>query len=210
MVKRYLSDDGQSVTVVHSNGEEEYLSVEEFEEDYGFSPLEEENSVSWEALADEEADAYDIQAEILTPEDLYWERFDDLCDTVGRIMAYKAIIRNDEDGVYPVQQAVHNYFDHDLLHVDQSIAMAQAHARKVLRDFEQVGISLGLKPISERGKYLVKRFLTIRERRQYVRDWGRKYAERGEIVDIGELMRQSYRKQRSLWPESWKKDGCPF
>lgn len=205
MAERYISDDGRSVVVVHDNGSEDQLSIEEFEATYGFNPLEEEGSFQDKELEFEEDDKSN-----LSPEELYWDLFDDLCETTGSIMSWRAIIANAENGVFPAQEVVHNCFGHDVINVDQAIACAQAHARKVLRDFEQVGISLGLKPISEHGKHEIKRFLAIRERRQYVRDWGRKYAERGEIVDIGELMRQSYRRQKSLWPESWKRDGCPF
>ena len=207
-MKRYISDDGQNVTIVHNDGREEHLSVEEFEEYYGFSPLEEETSTNWDCLGDGDLDYYEIQAEILSPEELYWERFDTLCKTVGRVMARRAILRNADE--HEVRVVVHDYYDHDLLHVHQSLVYAEAHAERVLNDFEMVGINLGLKPISRHGKELILKFLGDGKRRRYVRDWGRKYRDQGQIVDIGELMRQSYRQQKSLWPESWRENGCPY
>lgn len=192
-----ISDDGQWVVIDRENGmSPEELALDEFIAIYGHSPLEEIAT---------------LEMNELTPVELYWAAFIDLCDTVGKIKAWRAIAKNAADGVLPVQKVVHKYFGHDSLNVEQAIAYAEAHLKKSIRDLEKVGSKyFSLKPFSDRDRENLLEILENDRRRNYIRDWSRKYLEMGEVLSARELVIQSYRKQKSLWPESWKKTGCPY
>ena len=199
-----IADSREWLVIDHEDGTEpEELPVKEFVDIYGYSPLAEAEQRLEEAM-----EAY---RDTLDPVEVYWDTFIDLCDTVGDIISWTAIANNAEDGIYPVQQVVHHYFGHDLTHVDEAIAHARAHARKALRDFEEIGMNkFSFKPMDEAGAIRFKRFLANKDRRRYVKQWAQKYRDRKEVLSAGELMRQSYRKQKSLWPEEWHEHGCPY
>ena len=199
-----IADSREWLVVDHEDGTDpEDMLVKEFIDTYGYSPLAETEQRLEEAM-----EAY---KETLDPVEVYWDTLVDICDTVDDILAWTAPADNADNGGYAAQEVVHNYFEHDLTHVDEAVAHAQAHAKKALRDLEEIGRNkFGFKPMSENGKNSFKQFIANNKRRTYVLNWAKKYRAQGEVLSIGELMRQSYRKQKSLWPEEWREKGCPY
>ncbi len=193
-----ISGNRQWVIVDREDGmSPEELTFDEFVEIYGYNPLEE--------------DAEDSEMDKLTPVELYWTVFIELSNTVGKIKAWRAIVRNAEDGILSAQKVVYGYFSNDPLNVERAIAHAEAHLEKTVKDLETIGSKyFSFKPFSEKDRENLREVLENDRRRDYIRDWSRRYLEAGEVLSAREMVIQSYRKQKSLWPESWKKDGCPY
>lgn len=199
MAEMHVSEDRKSVMIVDDLGGEEQLSIEEFISCYGYNPAEEIESIL-ETKSEQEA------ARI----DLYWGKFLELCRVAGKIMSNISIINNTEKGIYPVQVVVHDYFNGELTNVDSSVGKLYGYYQKTLSEFETLSGDLGYQPFADTDRERLWWFLILRKRREYVRKWARIYRKAGFAISPREIIVQSYRKQKSLWPKKWKEQGCPY
>lgn len=109
---------------------------------------------------------------------------------VGSHQAYLKMGINDEEGVYPVQEMLHNYGMRD--RIDEEIRISDNIRQLALENLNKWSQKVGFPPMNEEGKQKVMKFFEDEPRREYTRTRVQKCFRTGELLSIADLMTIRY------------------
>ena len=105
---------------------------------------------------------------------------------VGNHQAYLKMGINDEEGVYPVQEMLHNYGIRG--RIDEEIRISNNMRQKALENLNKWSQKVGFLPINVEGKQKIMKFFEDEPRRKYVRNRVQKCFRTGELLSIADLI----------------------
>lgn len=109
---------------------------------------------------------------------------------VGNHQAYLKMGINDEEGVFPVQEMLHNYGMRG--RIDEEIRISNNARQFALESLNKWSQKVGFLPMNLEGEQRVMKFFEDEPRRKYVRNRVQKCFRTGELLSIADLMRLRY------------------